>query len=201
MAILDIDDLIRKIDAYDDEPPFPGYDVEEFGKQIAEECDPKTAREVVFACFTRVTNTLAECFLAGFLSVATLEDLDSLLMECLVATKFINAAHAIDTFLVTRAGLDVGGIANRLLDRLAMTEDLDVQANLSYGLYALTCVCAYDFQEERTYRLWTYSPSHPTTIRLRERIQALLQASKLTQYARDSLIECANCAAKTLGEM
>ena len=119
----------------------------------------RPARNVVIACFTRLHHTMAGDFLKGFLSVAHVVGLEDLLFNRLAATDDVSAASSIVDTIIASTKLSPAEVADRLLDRFATADNEQLQANLSYGVWALTCRWSWDLQDDTLTRLWTYSLS------------------------------------------
>jgi hypothetical protein len=192
MKKLSIDDLIAVVDASDENPPNPDFSLEDFGKEVAEGWDSKTARDIVFACFTRLHHNVAHDFLSGFLSVAHVDELAELLFDRLVSSDDVSASATIVEILIRFAKLSAAEVAEGLLDRFATADDEQVQANLSYGVWALVCMYCWDLRDDSTTRLWTYPLGDPVSTRLVHRLEGELKRDDISKYARDTFSECIN---------
>jgi hypothetical protein len=192
MKKLSIDDLIALVDAYDENPPNPEFDLEDFGKEVGDGCDSETARDIVFACLTRLYHNVARTFLSGFLSVVHVENLAELLFDRLVSTDDVSASATIVEILIRFAKLSPAEVADGLLDRFATAENEQVQANLSYGVWAMVCMYCWDLRDDSTTRFWTYPLGDSASTGLVHRLESELKRDDISKYARDRFSECIN---------
>lgn len=160
-------DLIKGLLAFDLEPPREDYSPLEFGERLGREMPADRARQLIAECWSSLPGSLAESFLEGFLETAIIDDLPSVLLNCLSSTREVSSVCSIVSFLRNKLRMGSIEIIGYSVDQLGRTSDAEEQNRLAY---AIQCAGGHLGSEA-------------------ERIRELQETKRLTAYARSCLDE------------